>query len=252
MIGKDKHSPPAALENTFEVKKFFAKWSLYQKIMAHNYLFHREVYGLLQEFLEKNFNRGFSLLDLGCGDGSYMASILKITAIKQYYGVDLVPEALTLAQKNLAGLNCEQTFIQEDFFTLVQDPGISMDVIWVGLSLHHLPREQKERFLEFAFERLAADGCLLTFEPTALNNEDRQSYIERWCHMCQTKWTALTPRERKEAQKHVQEADFPESFSTLENLGINIGFRRIKPLLTDPDNLYCFFCFDKKTRRVFG
>jgi SAM-dependent methyltransferase len=175
MAGKDTHSPPAALENTEEVKGFFADWTLYKKIMAHNYLFHREVYGLLQKFLEKNFARGFSLLDLGCGDGSFIAPVLKTTCIKEYRGVDLAPEALALARHNLAGLDCEQTLVQRDFFTMVQDPGISVNVVWVGLSLHHLPRSQKERFLEFALRRLTEDGCLLAFEPTALNNEDRES-----------------------------------------------------------------------------
>jgi SAM-dependent methyltransferase len=251
MTSKDKQPPPEAQENTEEVKGFFANWSFYQKIMAHDYLFHREVYGILQNFLEKNFDLDFSLLDLGCGDGSFMGPALKTTRIKQYYGVDLAPEALALARNNLAVLDCEQTYIQGDLFTVTQHLEISVNVVWVGLSLHHLPQVQKERFLEFSFQRLAKDGCLLTFEPTALNNEDRQTYIERWCHVCQTEWTALSARERKEAQEHVQAADFPESFSTLEKLGLNLGFSQVRSLFTDPDNLYCFICFDKKAGRMF-
>jgi hypothetical protein len=69
--------------------------------------------------------------------------------------------------------------------------------------------------------------------------------------MCQNKWTALSPQEIKKAQEHVQEADFPESLATLKKLGIKTGFRRVMPLFTDPDNLYCFICFDKKAGRVY-
>jgi SAM-dependent methyltransferase len=245
MPTKDKHPPVEWRQDTNGVKDFFDHWSIYQKAMDHNYLCHREVYGLLQDFLEKSFDQGFSLLDLGCGDASFMSLALKTTRIKTYCGVDLSPVALSLAQDNMASLDCKQTFVQGDFFSVAQDPGISVDVIWVGLSLHHLPLPQKERFLEFSFKLLNDDGCLLIYEPTRRDNEDRESYLQRWCQECQTKWLALSPPEIEESQRHVQEADFPESVSTFAELGTGSGFARVTCLFTDPDDLYGFLCFDK-------
>ena len=250
MPAKDKHPPMEWRQDTDGVKDFFDHWSIYQKAMNHNYLCHREVYGILQDFLEKTFDRGFSLLDLGCGDAIFMRPALKTTRIKRYYGVDLSPVALSLARENMASLNCEQNFIQGDFFSVVQDSAISVDVIWVGLSMHHLPFPEKKRFLEFSFKLLNDVGYLLIYEPTTKENEGRESYLQRWCQECQTKWVALSPKEIKESQEHVKEADFPESLSNFEELGRDSGFAGVTCLFTDPDDLYCFLCFNKKAGRA--
>ena len=244
-----KHPPVEWKQDTTGVKDFFGHWSIYRKAMDHNYLCHREVYGILEELLKKRFDRAFSLLDLGCGDASYISSALKNTRLKTYWGVDLSPVALSLAQNNMAGLDCKQIFTRGDFFLVAQEPGISAEVIWVGLSLHHLPLLQKERFLEFSFTLLADDGCLLIYEPTRRENEDRESYLRRWCQVCQEKWVALSPQEIDKSQRHVREHDFPETLSTLRELGTKRGFARVTCLFTDPDDLYAFLCFDKEADR---
>lgn len=65
--------PPPEVEQVEEAVGFFKEWQLYSKVLAQNYLYHREVYAQLHEFLVTRLNRPFTLLDLGCGDAGFVA-----------------------------------------------------------------------------------------------------------------------------------------------------------------------------------
>ena len=140
--------PVCEVEQVEGVEKVFREWQLYSKVVAHNYLYHREVYALLGEFLQARLAQAFTLLDLGCGDAGFMARTLAGTAICRYLGVDLSEMALDLAAKNLACLSCEHQLQEKNYYEVVCAGEIKADVIWLGLTFHHLPRPQKAKFLQ--------------------------------------------------------------------------------------------------------
>ena len=71
---------------------FFRAWDTYAKVVAANYMFHRELGQGVRDALFRRFEgRAFSLLDLGCGDASAIAPLLEGLTLKSYKGVDLAP-----------------------------------------------------------------------------------------------------------------------------------------------------------------
>jgi len=78
-----------------EVREFFNAWAIYRKVLANNYMHHREIYQAVTELLAEQWEtRPFKLLDLGCGDASFLAQALQGRAIQHYTGFDLSDPAL--------------------------------------------------------------------------------------------------------------------------------------------------------------
>jgi hypothetical protein len=73
---------------------FQQQWQLYCKVVANNYLFHREAYAWLHTILVNEVDRPFRFLDIACGDASATVDALKETRIAHYRGIDLCGEAL--------------------------------------------------------------------------------------------------------------------------------------------------------------
>jgi len=230
------------VEQVEEVEAYFQEWQLYAKLAANNYLYHREVYSRLHDFLLNRLARPFLLLDLGCGDAGFMVQALEGTAISRYVGVDLAKMALDLAAKNLAGLGCEHLLREKDYYQVVMEGEIEADVIWMGLTFHHLPRPQKAKFLHAARKILPAGGYLLMYEPTLLEDEDREQFLARWWRFCKGSCRALTVAELAKIRDHVNNHDFPEKLSTLEQMGREQGFSGLSPLFQDPDKIYTLMC----------
>jgi cyclopropane fatty-acyl-phospholipid synthase-like methyltransferase len=221
-----------------EVKAFFDGWTIYEKAMNANYFGHNQVYGALHGLLMSEFLQGFSLIDFGCGDASFMAAALKGTAIEKYVGVDLSGTALDMARKRMKDLSCDRVFVEGHFSTVVEELELHADIIWVGLNLHHLPLIEKDRFFGASRKLLNPDGSLILFEPMCLAGEDRAGHAKRWWKACQRKWTALSRPEMESLRDHIFSADYPETFETVDELARRHGFRRVMSMFRDPDQLY--------------
>ena len=80
---------------------FFDVWHTYRKVVAVNYMHHREtVKAHIEQMLHAQFvGLPFSFLDLGCGDAATLAPLLASMAVQRYKGVDLSETALALAAK---------------------------------------------------------------------------------------------------------------------------------------------------------
>ena len=229
-----------------DVREFFNGWSLYRRIVDNDYLYHRSAREALTAWLDKwvrDSNRSFSFLDLGCGDASFSAGILKERGVTSYTGMDLSPVALDLARENTAEIAAPISLIPGDFMLEIGTLPSSYDIIYIGLSLHHLSRQEKEFFFGALRHKVAPGGAVLIFDPVLTPGESRDSYMGRWVDHAEWSWKALSVNEVAGAVQHVTSSDFPEEIATLNRMAVGSGFKPAEILFMDHTDFYALMAF---------
>jgi hypothetical protein len=217
-------------------------WSIYRKMVDNNYLFHREAYGVLHQFLREEMRRPFRFLDIACGDASASISALKGTEIAHYHGIDFSEAALAIARKNLAVLECPVTLDERDFTTALSDGIPRPDIVWIGLSLHHLKHAENRCFMRKVRALLGGRGHFLIYEDASPDGESRERWLERWDEQ-KPDWTAYRGPEWDTVTAHVHAADFPETDGGWRKLGREAGFEHVSELFRAPTDLLRLYCF---------
>ncbi len=238
----DKAAPdvhPAADASTVSV--FQDSWRVYRKVVDNNYLFHREAYAALREELLPL--PPYRFLDIACGDATASAEALRGTRVSHYRGVDFSSEALRLASDTLGDIGCEVALEEGDFLDLLPDRQDVADVVWMGLSLHHLREADKLSFMQAVRADLSAGRTFLVYENSMQPGEDRVGWMRRWDAQ-RPAWTTFTDAEWDTITDHVHAADYPESHDTWLQLGRDAGFSRSAHLLTTPTELFSVYRFD--------
>jgi SAM-dependent methyltransferase len=232
-----KEAAPVSAASIFQ-----QEWRLYRKIVDHNYAFHREAYGRLRLALDEDARRPFRFLDLACGDAASAVDALRGAEVASYCGVDLSAEALRLASRALAELPCPVSLRRGDFVEALAMRSEPVDVIWIGLSLHHLRRPAKLSAMRAARKLLHERGILLVYENTSPDGEDRDGWLRRW-DLQEPDWTGLTADEWRRMTAHVRTYDFPETVSGWRDLGQEAGFGSVRELFVAPGDLFRLFGF---------
>ncbi len=215
------------------VRRFFNQWELYGKLVTFNYLHHEEAYAAIASALARRLEP-FSFLDLGAGDAAWTARVLEGRPLTDYEAVDLSPVALELARKNTKGLNCPVRFTEQDFTSFIESNPTPRDVVFIGLSLHHLPKPDKEAFFPKLRRSVVPGGSLIFFEPARLETESREEMLERWWPKIEDEWIALSPAELDLAREHIVNHDHPESVETYAALAREGGFSDVRVWYHDP------------------
>jgi SAM-dependent methyltransferase len=193
----------------------FDQWDTYHKVVAANFMFHREIAEALRRALAARFSgRRPAFLDLGCGDATALAPVLRDQAPSRYKGVDLSETALALAARELADLPCPVTLTHGDILEALGEDD-SHDVIHSSFVLHHLPTERKGEFFRRAARRLAPDGLLLLVDTTREEDETLDAYLQRYCGWLRRDWTGFSAQEFDAICDHIVNNDMPEPYSTL-------------------------------------
>jgi SAM-dependent methyltransferase len=226
-----------------EIEIFQQQWNLYRKLVDQDYFYGTQVYPTLQRFLNSEFQRPFRFLDLACGDAHDIVGALTGTHIADYHGVDLSLPALELAKGNLDGLSRPVTLERADFTEAVKDASPRADVVWFGLSLHHLTTPRKRELMRDVRESLAPDGAFLIYEPTLLDGEDRPAFMDRFEALARETWTACSRDEVDAAVEHMRTSDLPETRGDWLTMGLEAGFSEAEELLRDPPELIRMFVF---------
>ncbi len=219
------------------VREFFDQWAFYRKIVDQNYLFHREAMEALGQWMDRTLSPGFTFLDMGCGDASFTSAVLQPRSPGGYLGLDLSPVALDLAKKNTASLSCTRDFRVGDFAKVIPGLNGQWDVIYVGLSFHHL-QQTKGEFLAAVRARVAPGGFFVFFEPARRNKESREDYMDRWMLDARTNWSTLTEADLVAVEGHVTNFDFPETLADYDRLALEAGFDSVETLFRDRLDFY--------------
>jgi len=221
------------------ISLFQQNWRVYRIMVEENFLFHREVYACLRDILA-GLEAPFRFLDVGCGDAACTASALKGSHVARYHGIDLAPEALAVAQVNLAGLPCPVSLEVGDYADALHHRTEPTDVVWIGLSLHHSRHDAKTSVLRDVRRFLMPGGLLLLYENTRREGESRDEWLARW-DLQRPAWTAYDDADWTTMRDHVHSADFPETGSDWHRLGKAAGFREVRDLFVAPTELFTMY-----------
>jgi len=229
-------------EATGSQDMFNQELDTYRRIVAANLMFHREVYRLLRDQLAEHAPASFRFLDVACGDAAASAAMLKTTAIGGYVGIDLSEASLRLAARVLEDLPCPVELRCGDFAAAMATWSEPVDVIWIGMSLHHLPTEDKARLMRHARRALGGAGLFAIWEPALLRGEDRAAWLARFS-LLRDEWSAVSDEEFAAMERHMLLADFPETAETWLSMGRDAGFRRAEEMFMMPNRMGRMFRF---------
>ncbi|MCE2612206.1 methyltransferase domain-containing protein [Flavobacteriaceae bacterium D16] len=120
--------------------------SLANRLLGGNRITHRAVLNILQKEPDKEF----SIMDVGCGEGAMLRQLALICRKNKYRvsfrGLDINKAAINLAEKYSAD------FPEIKYYTkdILQDDveGLVSDIVLCTLTLHHIPTAQIPKFLE--------------------------------------------------------------------------------------------------------
>ncbi|NES20423.1 MAG: methyltransferase domain-containing protein [Symploca sp. SIO3E6] len=208
---------------------------------------HQEIYGILHEWLINDFQKPFSMLELGCGDASFTAQALSNTTIASYQGIDLSEAALLIAQSNMEHLPCATTFakgeLSEIVLELVQNQQENFDLILGSFVLHHLSFEQKDFVMGKLSHLLKNGGIFLLIDVFRSENEKREDYLKRYLEDVRKNWSQLTPQEYSLVEEHIKKSDFPETQEIFYSLATKHGFTKKECLYHDALDTTQMLCF---------
>lgn len=224
------------------IRAFFDQWRIYREFVDANCLHHREVGRLLRQQLA-DAGPHIRLLDLACGDASLTSAALRGLGASLYVGVDFCRPALDLASQQISGLADTTRLIEDDFMDYLGTSNETFDVIYIGLSMHHLQPDGKTEFLRRAKRMLAPQGSLLCFEPMLRQGENRAEFLTAWKNHIDNTWTAVSPASREVIWQHVRECDFPATAEFLASASRSAGFHDFEEIFTSDDKFYSLLAF---------
>jgi SAM-dependent methyltransferase len=226
-------------------QELFAKGlATYQKVIKQNYLAHKEVYGVLRRVLVTEAPDNFVFLDIACGAATASAEALRGANVGRYVGIDISRPSLDLAEDALRNLGCPVDLRCQDFAHAISAWDEPVDVVWVGLSLHHLRAPEKQDFMRRIRALLSNHGLLLIWEPTCFEGEDNEGWLERFRRL-RSEWSMLTDEETAAVEDHARASDYAETSKTWMAMGHEAGFERVDELLTAPDQLTRVYLYSR-------
>jgi len=224
------------------VHLFFSQWEIYRLCIEHNTLCHREVGAILRQELAGRTSP-FSFLDLACGDAELTAGALRGSLVARYTGVDFARPAVELAREKTSHLPCPCEFHEVDLTDFLRSNAESFDVLYLGLSHHHLECAIKREMMAHLRRATAPGGAFYMFEPCLQPGESLDEYLERWEGSMDGLYDPFPADARSALLEHVRSCERPETREEYLASAASAGFGPGEILFTDPDNFFSLFRF---------
>jgi SAM-dependent methyltransferase len=147
-----------------------AKIKSYFEIHSHNYS-HAEIYFSIISHLKNTItmNPNARLLDVGCGDGSFVKTLIREGIKMNFFATDISLNMMIRAKENLANHNV-QLFVS-NAFDIPLKSDIKFDIIHIDSVLHHLIGKTRtksmrliEQVIDLLVTRLSPNGILIVEE----------------------------------------------------------------------------------------
>ncbi len=222
----------------------FDRREVFTKLRAHDRLCHGAAYAWLEGFLAGRDRSDLRLLDLGCNDARDMARVLAAGNVAAYTGVDTDTECLAAAVKQLAGCPAAVDFLPGEAMAALEERNGCVDVIWMGLLLHHFPAPAKARLFSLARGALRPGGSLVTHDPMPGDGESAAAFLERFNAAIEASWTELTPRERGVLVGHWSAHGRHDPVDVVERLAREAGFSTVRRRRLDAAGFYALLRFE--------
>lgn len=216
------------------VSTVFDRREVFTKLRAHDRMCHGTAYAWLEGFLAGRGQSGLRLLDLGCNDARDMARVLAAGDVAAYTGADTDMDCLAAARENLAKSPAVVNLVAADGREVLAGLREAVDVIWMGLLLHHFPQGEKARLFAMAKNALRPGGVLLTHDPMPDEGESAEAYLERYHREIETRWAELTPQERRVLIDHFRRHGRHDPLDVVERLAREAGFSHVVRKRLDP------------------
>jgi len=209
-----------------QVEIFKQNWATYQKLISHNYMFHRqrnEQADMIIRAVSKKDK--INILDLGCGDAYWVKSLSSQDSIKSYRGIDLSPAALEIAQLNLTQFDFDTKLLTGRMEDLIRLDERRFQLVYSAYAIHHLQDEVKLELLTDIYNRSDDGGLCILIDVYRKPGQSREDYLHEYITWIQESWTALEPKELSLIISHIQQYDFPAQIDNVRSWTETIGFK---------------------------
>ena len=215
---------------------FERQWSTYHSIVANDLLEHRALRAATAAALTTWLNRRRhahpsapppSMVDLGCGDLTSLAPVLRQLPLGSYTGLDLTATVLPVAAAAMGPLPYSTHWQEGDLLAWAQAtvPGETpVDILHSAFAIHHLNDEEKGRFLSCVRQRLHLEGLFLWADVFRRPGESRAAYIDRYSVRVQQQWTPLSEEQKEQTLTHIRERDQPADSGAIQGVAEAAGW----------------------------
>ena len=219
---------------------FTASWAIYRAIIEYDYLWHRAIEAGMRKLLDERFpgSTPIRFLDLACGDAASTSLMLRGRNITRYVGVDRSEPALALAKEQVRELGGSTEVIVSDYVEFLEQCRDEFDVIYVGLSAHHLGEPRLPQLFHAARPRLSSNGIFAAYEPFTLPDETRDEHIDRLCTTVERFYVRMPMEQRQQVIDHVRGNDFPIALARWNEIAADAGFSPALRQVRTADRLY--------------
>ena len=230
------------MSNSSTAEIFNRHWSTYQKVIAANYMLHKQFGTATFSAIQRETAVGpLCLLDLGCGDAALMADFLLNLPVNHYAGYDLSPSALGLARHNLGFLQKRLTLIEGPMEAMLPQEQHMFNIIHSSFAIHHLRDDQKGFFFNEIVNHLSEGGLFIYVDTYRQSGVHRSACIADYIAWMNSTWNKLKPEELETIEEHVSSFDHPASLELIEEIAVQAGLNVEEKLTDDPRHFYMTF-----------